>query len=149
MSVDATFAALKAKLNTLVSYAAMTISFSGHTISDSASGLGVFSQDTRIQISGSADNDGFVNVTNVAAGVITVLETLTTESVGAGVTLSWGPATFYDNPREAQNMGNFPSAVLALAPNVEDTMRVASEGDDGISESGLLRDEYTVAMYMS
>jgi len=51
-----------------------------------------------------------------------------------------GTLTVYADPREAVSVANFPSIVLALAPQVDNAA--------GAGALGLGRDDYTVAMYV-
>ncbi len=151
MPVDATFAAIQSKVKTLVSYTANTISFSGNTIADSAGGF-KFPANQRIKITGSAHNDTSVDggyfVSAANGNVLTTEESLVAEAAGANITITWGPEIAYTDPRDAVNLGNFPCIVSALAPNIENTLRITAEPDPQIDESGLLRDEYTVALFV-
>lgn len=70
-----------------------TISFSDanpDTISDSASGFGIFSAGMIITVSGSTSNDGTYTIDSLTAGVITLVsgDELTTESAGDTVTIT-------------------------------------------------------------
>ncbi len=59
------------------------------TITDSNSGLGVFTAGDIITVSGSTSNDGTYTIVSVVAGTITLATgTLTTESAGASVTVA-------------------------------------------------------------
>ncbi|MDR3418681.1 MAG: hypothetical protein P4L83_21115 [Nevskia sp.] len=72
-------------------YKASTISFSGTTISDSATGLAKFASyvGNTIEVRGSASNNREYLVTAVAGdgSTITVAQALTTEAAGALVTI--------------------------------------------------------------
>jgi len=70
----------------------VTISFSattGNHILDSGSGFVTagFEVGDKVIVSGSANNDGVYTVTAVAAGDLTVTETVTTETAGASITV--------------------------------------------------------------
>jgi hypothetical protein len=70
-------------------YKAATISFAGHTISDSANGFAPFAGliGQALEVRGSASNNAIYTMTAYAAGALTVAQSLTTEAAGAGVTL--------------------------------------------------------------
>ncbi len=68
---------------------ASTISFTApDTISDSGNGLAIFPATKYIEISGSASNDGSYLVSTSAAGTLTVPSGITTEGVGASITIT-------------------------------------------------------------
>jgi hypothetical protein len=80
---------LKRYFKSDLDYSSKTISFSGTTISDSASQFnveGLLIGDYMIQ--GSKYNDGFVTVSVVASGALTTSETLVTETAGETILLT-------------------------------------------------------------
>jgi len=87
----ATLAQVKERLQELYSYTVDTISFASGTkrISDSAYGLKRYLEGQIVQVSGSAENDGYYTVaTGNQAGYLVVSETLTDEAAGEDVTLA-------------------------------------------------------------
>ena len=91
-SLDAPFIA-EALEDMQVFYSASTITFndnssSSDTITDSANGFGDFGTTDKIRIIGSASNDGDYQLTNSAAGTLTVATgSFTAESAGESVTI--------------------------------------------------------------
>ena len=91
-SLDAPFIA-EALEDMQVFYSASTITFndnggSADTITDSASGFGDFGTTDKIRIIGSASNDGDYQLTNSAAGTLTVATgSFTAESAGQSITI--------------------------------------------------------------
>ena len=91
-SLDAPFIA-EALEDMQVFYSASTITFndnssSSDTITDSANGFGDFGTTDKIRIIGSASNDGDYQLTNSAAGSLTVATgSFTAESAGESVTI--------------------------------------------------------------
>lgn len=86
-----TLAELKEYLEQARTYSAASISFAESTkkISDSAYGLKRFQTGDLIQVSGSADNDGYYTIaTGNVAKEIVVVEALVDELVGATVTIT-------------------------------------------------------------
>ncbi len=76
-------------VNTDVLLTDTTISFTASdTIGDTGNGLGIFAIGDLIRIEGTASNDGIFEVLTVAAGTLTVVETITTESAGASMTIT-------------------------------------------------------------
>ena len=70
---------------------ATTISFSNGTtnkINDSGSELGSYRAGDKVNVSGSTSNDGTYTIIGVAAGSLTVTETIATEAAGDTVTLT-------------------------------------------------------------
>lgn len=76
---------------TVVKYTASTIAFTGSTITDSANGFVTagFTAGMKLQLVGSSSNDGtdHLTVTNVAAGVLTLSESVSNESAGSSITI--------------------------------------------------------------
>ena len=86
-----TLADLKNRLFRNTKYVATTLSFTAatKTIADSALGLVSFPTGARIQISGSASNNGYFTIaTGGVAGSIVVNEALVNEAAGASVTIA-------------------------------------------------------------
>lgn len=87
----ATLAEVKERLQGTRTYTAATLSFDAgtKTITDTAKGLARFLSDKRIQVTGSASNDGYYNiVTGFVSGAIVVAESLVNETAGASITLA-------------------------------------------------------------
>lgn len=141
MSVQATLHALADRLAVLRSYAASTISFGGNVISDLVgAGLAIFEPNMLLTVAGSLHNDGVYTVATSSAGVLTVVEPLVTEPVGAAVTLTFQPTRVYPDPMEATSLGDFPAIVLCLAPVAEHAWKQEA--------MGLSRHDYTVGLYV-
>jgi hypothetical protein len=99
----ATVAELKQQLHDQWTYTAATLSFDAGTkkITDTAYGLRRFEDSDLIQISGSANNDGYYTVaTGSTAGEIVVSEALVDESAGASVTLARRNIQLHDDTLE-------------------------------------------------
>jgi hypothetical protein len=72
-----------------------------------------------------------VSVDTTLAALKTVFATIATPQPFAKI---------YDDPKEATSIGEFPCAILTLAPQVDHTWRIAAHG--------LGRHDYTVAAYV-
>jgi hypothetical protein len=147
MSVAETLTTIVTKFAVLKTYTASTISFSGDSILDSANGF-TFPSSQNLKIVGSSRNDGTVFVETVAAGSLVTTSDLVAESAGALVTITWGPERVYTDPRDAVSVTDFPAIVPALAPGFENELRVVNEPDPLDPGDGVLRDNYTVVLYV-
>lgn len=95
---------IKVKANTLA-----FVDSSPDTITDSGNGFVTagFSAGQRIEVRGSASNDGFYTIETVAAGTLTLIstDTLTTETAGANATIKSECGQFYRLTNEAESTG--------------------------------------------